>query len=217
MQKDTIIVPKGIYLVACLTFIKGTVQWIRAKKEANKKVGDIQHETLYNSTIPYLNCFRLMTNLGAWSHYVKIGPYQVDCYSEIGVLFMIDLDKYPKAYDLLSSEAEIGENYDVIEIKKNLLNPSIIGVRIPCEECGEKDGCDCTLARQVEKTIEDFQVDIDENGKTVIRVKINMEDFSNEEVKELENDIKSEFEDECVEIIFENVTSKVCPEIEKTS
>ena len=211
MQKDTIIVPKGTYLVACLTFIEGTTRWIRAKKEANKKVGDIQHATLRNSTISDLNCFRLVTNLGAWSHYLKIGPYQVDCYSEIGLLFMIDLDKYPKAYDLLSNEAEIGKNYDVIEIKKNLFNPPIIGIRIPCEECREKDGCDCTLARQVEKAIVDFQVDINESGKTIIKVKLNMGNFSNEEVKELENDIKSQFEDEYVDLIFEKVTSKESP------
>ena len=209
MKKETIIVPKGTYLVTCATFMKETVQWIRAKKEVNKKVGAIQHETLHSSTLPELHCFRLVTNLGAWSHDVKIGPYQVHCYSEIGVLFMIDLDKYLKAYKLLSSEAKIGENYNVIEIKKDISNPPIIGVRIPCEKCGEKDGCDCSLARQVEKAIEDFQVDIDENGKTIIKVKLNMEDFSNEEVKELENDIKSEFEDEYVDIVFEDVTNKI--------
>ena len=209
MEKDSVIIPKGRYLVTCPTSISEDIQWIGIKKSPNNKVGRIQYKMLPNPIIPDLHCFRLETNLGAWSHCVNIGPYQVDCYSEIGVLFMIDLDKYPKAYNLLYSDVERGEGYDMIKIKKSLLNPSIIGVRIPCEQCGKKNGCDCTIARQAEKAIKDFEVNIDERGKPIVKVKLNMGDFHPEDVEELKNDIKSEFKDKYVDIIFEDVTSKV--------
>lgn len=202
MEKNTTIIPKGTYLVVCLAFILDDIQWMGTKKKPNKKVGNIEYERLYNPIIPDLHCFRLETNLGTWSHCIKIGNHQVNCYNEIGVLFMIDLDKYPKAYDLLSSDAEMQKNYDIIKIQKNLLNPSIIGIRIPCEECGKKDGCDCTLERQVEKIIEDFHVEYDEDGKVLVKVKLSEEDLSVEDMKKLEDDIVSQFEGECVDIIF---------------
>ena len=66
----------------------------------------------------------------------------------------------------------------------------------------KKNGCDCTLERQVEKIIEDFEVEYDENGKMLFKVKLNIEDLSTEDVKALEDDIISQFEDECVDIIF---------------